>query len=91
MPIPEYSNIIIAVSTGLATIISLCKILGKKFDKIDQRFEKIDQRFEKIDQRFEKIEERLRKIEEEILWIKFQLGYNPNKQHEVHIEEPKEN
>lgn len=48
-------------------------------------------RISKIEDKLEKAAEERREIKQEILWIKFQLGYNPDKQQEIHKEEPKEN
>lgn len=52
----DYTSIVIAICTVVATVISMSKILGKKFDKIDERFDKIDIRLDNIDQRLSRLE-----------------------------------
>ena len=60
---PEFTNIIIAACTAIATILSICKILGKKFDKIDARFDKIDARLDEMSKDIRQLDNRVSRID----------------------------
>jgi DNA anti-recombination protein RmuC len=63
MEITMITNIIIAGGSVLAAVLSISKLLGKKFDKIDEKFDKIDEKFErlesKMDTRFDRLESKI--------------------------------
>lgn len=44
----DYTNILIAICTVITTVITITKILGKKFDKIDERFNKVDEKLDRV-------------------------------------------
>lgn len=52
----DYTNMLIAGCTVIATVISLSKILGKKFEKIDNQLENINTELKSIDQRLSRLE-----------------------------------
>lgn len=52
----DYTSIIIACCTVIATVISLTKILGNQLEKINKRFDKIDEELKSIDQRLSRLE-----------------------------------
>lgn len=59
----DYTNIIIASCTVVATVISLVKILANQFDKINKRFDKIDAQFEELRAQLKSIDQRLSRLE----------------------------
>jgi hypothetical protein len=46
---------------------------------------------EDLTHEIQKVRDEINEVKMEVLWIKFQLGYNPDKQHEIHGEDHKEN
>lgn len=64
----DYSNLIIAICSGIGVVISLYTFLSKRFDQIDDRFirmqEDMDSRFNKVDEQFQRIDEKLHRMDE---------------------------
>ena len=86
----DYSNIAIAACTVIGTVLSISKMLGKKFDAIDKRFDKIDEKFDRIDQRFEKIDVRLNSIDQRLSRLEGSFeerGHWEGKMYNMHKEE----
>lgn len=65
----DWSNIGIAIFTGLGTVISIYKLFQKKFEKIDQRFEKISDEFKEVRNEFKEIRNEFKEVRKEISHI----------------------
>jgi hypothetical protein len=52
----DYTNIVIAGCTVVVTVLSLTKLLGKKFEKIDSQLTNINTELKSIDQRLSRLE-----------------------------------
>lgn len=77
----DYTQIIISISSAIAVIISLTRILGKKFDKIDEQFNKIDEQFKEVRKDISVLNGKISRIEGYLQlnddWPKH--SYNPRK------------
>ncbi len=57
------AEIIIAVCSVLTLIISITKVLGKQFGKIEKRFDKIDKKFDNFTLDLKEIQKDLRNLD----------------------------
>ena len=59
----DYQNIIITICTAIGTVITIVKILGNKFDKIDAKFDKVDGKFCTIQDHLNEIKNDIRRLD----------------------------
>jgi hypothetical protein len=82
----DYTNIIIAVCTVIATTISIVKILGKKFDKIDIRFDKIDGEIKEVRKDIGEMKIQIGKLETRVEERTFRVKYHKTGTDVVEVE-----
>ncbi len=85
----DLAQILLASAAVIATVISICQIIGKKFDKMENKIDKINNEIKAVE---EKLTKEIQKNREDILWLKFRLDpYEHPKWDKEGHEEPKEN
>ena len=55
----DWTQILLASAAVIATVISICQIIGKKFDKMEDEIKEVRKDIHKVDRRVMKIEDRL--------------------------------